>query len=130
MSLPCESNCKVYQQPGHTLDATDRFSSGPPTHYHCRSYSVDYLLGRPKRCCRMQSIHWHFLTRIENELFVCERLQRRSNVSDYLMSKSIYLKMAVLWVVVEIYRRFRGACCLHNSDDKRLSDYTAHQLTK
>jgi hypothetical protein len=33
-----------------------------------------------------------------------------------------YLKMAVFWVVapfylVEIYRRFRGACCLHHQGE-------------
>jgi hypothetical protein len=35
----------------------------------------------------------------------------------------IYLKMAVFWVVaprrlVEVYRRFRGACCLHLPGDE------------
>jgi hypothetical protein len=38
-------------------------------------------------------------------------------------------KMAVFWVVVpcslvEVYRRFRGACCLHHQGDETLPDYT------
>jgi hypothetical protein len=39
------------------------------------------------------------------------------------------MKMAVFWVVgpcsvVEVHRRFRGACCLHNQGP---DDYTAQQ---
>jgi hypothetical protein len=60
------------------------------------------------------------------------------------------LKMAVFWVVaqcmVEVYRRFRGACCFHHQGDewsprqwrhqtplkrcKLLSDYTMQQFRK
>jgi hypothetical protein len=37
--------------------------------------------------------------------------------------------MAVFWVVAlcslaEVYRRFRGACCLHHQDDGSCSSYT------
>jgi hypothetical protein len=52
--------------------------------------------------------------------------------------KAANMKMAVLWVVapcslVEVYRRFRGACCLYHQGDKYSSpwwqkqqaDYTA-----
>jgi hypothetical protein len=46
------------------------------------------------------------------------------------------MKMAVFWVVVpcslvEVYRRFRGACCLHHQGvGKLLPDYMAQQPRK
>jgi hypothetical protein len=49
------------------------------------------------------------------------------------------MKMAVFWVVapcslVEVYRRFRGACCLHhqgdrnNREDSVLLVYSVHRI--
>jgi hypothetical protein len=43
------------------------------------------------------------------------------------------MKMAVFWVVapcslVDVYRRFRGTCCLHHQgDDPDHGDYRAQQ---
>jgi hypothetical protein len=43
------------------------------------------------------------------------------------------MKLAVIWVeapcsLIEVYRRFRGTCCLHHQGvSKTLPDYTAQQ---
>jgi hypothetical protein len=46
--------------------------------------------------------------------------------SVFCVQPELFLKMAVFWVVglcnlVEVYRRFRGACCLHHQGDEAAS---------
>jgi hypothetical protein len=47
----------------------------------------------------------------------------------------VFLKMAVFWVLapcslVEVYRRFRGACCLHHQGDREIGKSFLHKVIK
>jgi hypothetical protein len=36
---------------------------------------------------------------------------------EFEVLKAMITKMAIFWVLVEVYQRFRGPCCLHHQDD-------------
>jgi hypothetical protein len=70
--------------------------------------------------------------------WVQSQLRNKSSLVRFQVLTAASMKMAVLWVVVpctlvEVYRRFRGTCCLHHqvwNVGKLLPDYTAQQPRK
>jgi hypothetical protein len=58
-------------------------------------------------------------------MYILKYVREILNVNSLVRLHLNVMKMAVFWVVapyslVEVYRRFRGACCIHHEGDDRL----------
>jgi hypothetical protein len=66
---------------------------------------------------------------------VMEKFRNRIGLVRFEVLTAASIKMTVFWVVapysvVEVYRRFRGACCLHNYRPVDDGDYTAQHPSR